>query len=56
MTEIKFPKCGNVSESWQVFKMVGEGDIHFSKGEQPVVKDFTPSHVSVSLPKVWVHS
>ena len=51
MTEITCPKCGTVSESWQVFKMVGEGDISFSKGEQPVVKDFTPSHVSVSCPK-----
>ena len=51
MTEIKCPKCGTVSESWQVFEMVGVGDISFFSGEEPTVKDFTTSHVSVSCPK-----
>ena len=51
MTEIKCPKCGTVSESWQVFEMTGEGDIFFKEGEEPVVKDFTHSHVSACCPR-----
>ena len=51
MTEIKCPKCGTVSESWQVFEMTGEGEISFTEREEPKVKEFIPSHVSVSCSK-----
>ena len=51
MTEIKCPKCGTVSESWQVFEMTGEGEISFTEREEPKVKEFIPSHVSTSCPK-----
>ena len=48
--ESKCPVCNHTGD-FEVFNMVGEGTISFSVGEEPVVKDFTPSHVSVSCPK-----
>ena len=51
MTEITCPSCKTTNASWQVYEMTGEGDIFFKEGEEPVVKDFTPSHVLVSCPK-----
>ena len=49
MAEIKCPVCNHVGD-FEVFNMVGEGTISFSEN-QPVVKEFTPSHVGVSCPK-----
>ena len=50
MGKTKCIVCKYVGD-FEVFNMVGEGTISFSVGEEPVVKDFTPSHVSVSCPK-----
>ena len=50
MAEIKCSVCNHV-EDFEVFNMVGEGTISFARNKEPIVKDFTPSHVSVSCPK-----
>lgn len=49
--EITCPKCKTANENWEVFEMTGEGNISFAVKEEPKVKDFAPSHVSVSCPK-----
>ena len=51
MTEITCPKCKTTNENWEVFEMTGEGVISFTAKEEPKVKDFTPSHISVSCPR-----